>query len=300
MGRRATIFWHAALSVAAGVLYFFFVLPRWPELTGETSHGLGTAVRIVAGLLVGLAALPVVFSLVQLRKPEFGTPALALTLRTWSVVAHVVAGVLIVGTAIAEIWLALDSVGQWLFGVYGAAAAVALLGIAAFYLSYVAEQPPPPPKPLKPKKEKRQRQRRGKKADAGTTENDATSDDADSDESGETEAESDEDTGQDAVEATAEAETAADTETATTAADDSPSSEATTESTVTAEEATAEEAVVEPTTTEATIEAGADDTVEDSADDSDDTESGGLRNRRPIGKGSHRRRRSRRGVPVDE
>ena len=116
-------------------------------------------------MLVALAALPVVFTLLELRKPEFGTPALALTLRTWSVVAHVAAGVLIVGTAISEIWLSLDSVGQWLFGVYGAAAAIAVLGIAAFYLSFVAELPPPPPKPLKPKKEKKQRRRRGKKDD---------------------------------------------------------------------------------------------------------------------------------------
>ena len=156
MRRRAAIFWHAALSVAAGVLYFFFVLPRWPELIGDTSHGLGTVARIAAGVLIALAALPVVFTLLELRKPEFGTPALALTLRTWSVVAHVTAGVLIVGTAISEIWLSLDSVGQWLFGIYGAAAAIALLGIAGFYLSFVAESPPPPPKPLKPKKEKKQ------------------------------------------------------------------------------------------------------------------------------------------------
>lgn len=165
MGRRATIFWHAALWVAAGVLYFFFVLPRWPELMGDTSHGLGTVARIAAGILIALAALPVVFTLLESRKPEFGTPALALTLRTWSVVTHVAAGVLIVGTAISEIWLSLDSVGQWLFGVYGAAAAVALLGIAGFYLSFVAETPPPPPKPLKPKKEKKPRRRRGKKKD---------------------------------------------------------------------------------------------------------------------------------------
>jgi predicted CDP-diglyceride synthetase/phosphatidate cytidylyltransferase len=114
MGRRAAKFWHATSSVAAGVLYFFFVLPRWPELMGDTSHALGTVARIIAGVVIALAALPVVFTLLELRKPEFGTPALALTLRTWSVVAHVIAGVLIVGTAISEIWLNLDSVGQWL------------------------------------------------------------------------------------------------------------------------------------------------------------------------------------------
>src|SRR5436305_1270390 len=153
MRRRAAIFWHAALSLAAGALYFGFVLPRWWELMGDTSHGLGTAARIAAGILIALAALPVVFTLLELRKPEFGTPALALNLRTASVVAHVAAGVLIVGTAISEIWLSLDNVGQWLFGVYGAAAAIALLGITGFYLSFVAELPPPPPKPLKPKRE---------------------------------------------------------------------------------------------------------------------------------------------------
>jgi hypothetical protein len=43
--------------------------------------------------------------------------------------------------------------------VYGAAAAVAILGIGAFYLSFVAEQPPAPPKPPKEKKRKRRRRR---------------------------------------------------------------------------------------------------------------------------------------------
>ena len=32
MGRKVAILWHASFSIAAGVLYFFFVLPRWPEL----------------------------------------------------------------------------------------------------------------------------------------------------------------------------------------------------------------------------------------------------------------------------
>src|SRR3984893_14094361 len=167
MGRRAATFWHATSSVAAGVLYFFFVLPRWPELMGDTSHAVGTAARIIAGVVIALAALPVVLTLLELRKPEFGTPALALTLRTWSVVAHVVAGVLIVGTAISEIWLNLDSVGQWLFGIYGAAAAIAVLGIFTFYLSFIAELPPPPPKPLKPKKEKRRRRSTGRRKKDG-------------------------------------------------------------------------------------------------------------------------------------
>jgi hypothetical protein len=263
MGRRAAKFWHATSSVAAGVLYFFFVLPRWPELMGDTSHGLGTAARILAGVLIALAALPVVFTLLQSRKPEFGTPALALRLRTWSVVAHVVAGVLIVGTAISEIWLNLDSVGPWLFGVYGAAAAVAVLGIFTFYLSFVAELPPPPPKPIKPKKDKKQR--RGRKKD------DEAEDSADADDDADDEAD--------------EAEPAEDDDDddATDDADESPEVEsAAAEAESTAEEAPAAEDVE-----------GTDDTI-------DDDSAGGLRNRRPTGKVSHRRRRSRRGVAVDE
>jgi hypothetical protein len=269
MRGRAAIFWHATLSVAAGVLYFFFVLPRWPELVGDTSHGLGTVARIAAGALIALAALPVVFTLLELRKPEFGTPALALTLRTWSVVAHVAAGVLIVGTAISEIWLSLDSVGQWLFGVYGAAAAVALLGIAGFYLSLVAELPPPPPKPLKPKKEKKQRRRRGKQDDdADDTVGDAEDTDAEAEDS---EPDSDTETVDD------------DTETA----DDKTEAETTA---VETESSTEERAAAEDPAD-----------AEDPEDSEDTDESSGLRNRRPSGKsGTHRRRRSRRGVAVDE
>jgi len=268
MGRRSATFWHATSSVAAGVLYFFFVLPRWPELMGDTSHALGTAARIIAGVVIALAALPVVFTLLQSRKPEFGTPALSLTLRTWSVVAHVVAGVLIVGTAISEIWLNLDSVGQWLFGIYGAAAAIAVLGIFTFYLSFVAELPPPPPKPLKPKKEKKRR--RGRKTD-DEAEDSADADGQDSDE---------------AAEADDEAETAEDGDDPKDNDDDAEDSPEVEPAAVEAE-STAEEALA----TEDAVET--DDTV---ADDS----AGGLRNRRPTGKVSHRRRRSRRGVAVDE
>jgi hypothetical protein len=253
MGRRAATFWHATSSVAAGVLYFFFVLPRWPELMGDTSHALGTAARISAGVLIALAALPVVFTLLQSRKPEFGTPALALTLRTWSVVAHVVAGVLIVGTAISEIWLNLDSVGQWLFGIYGGAAAIAVLGIFTFYLSFVAELPPPPPKPLKPKKDKKEKKQRRRRKTDDDAEESADADGEDSDEADEPQ--------DDAAGESPEVESAA------------------VEAESTAEEVPAVE--------------DADDTV---ADDS----AGGLRNRRPTGKVSHRRRRSPRGVAVDE
>ncbi len=194
MGRTVAVVWHASFSIAAGVLYFFFVLPRWPELLGDTSHTLGTVLRIVTGALIGLAALPVVFTLLRTRRPEFGTPQLALTLRTSSIALHVLAGVLIIGTAISEIWLSVDSAGQWLFGIYGAAAAIALLGIFAFYLAFVAELPPPPPKPLKPKKAKQGRRGRRKAAEeaadeAPEAEDEATTEDETEDSS---ESESDE------------------------------------------------------------------------------------------------------------
>lgn len=175
MGRVGASAVHLTLSVVAAVLYFLFVLPRWWELMGDTSHTLGTVLRIVTGVLIALAALPVVLTLVRTRKPEFGTPLVALRLRLWSVIAHLLAGVLIVGAAIAEIWLNLDNAGRWLFGVYGAAAAIAILGILAFHLSFVAEQPPAPPKPPKAKKEK---QKREKKTDEASAEEPTSTDEA--------------------------------------------------------------------------------------------------------------------------
>lgn len=161
MSRTVAVIWHALFSIAAGVLYFLFVIPRWWELSGATSHTLGTVMRIVAGALIGLAALPVVFTWLRTRRPEYGTPQLALRLRLSSIVLHVLGGVLIIGTAISEIWLTLDDAGRWLFGIYGAAAAICLLGIFAFYLAFIGELPPPPPKPLK-KKERTRRWRRRK------------------------------------------------------------------------------------------------------------------------------------------
>ncbi|MEN4400414.1 hypothetical protein ACNQR7_07000 [Mycolicibacterium senegalense] len=163
MGRTVAVIWHASFSIVAAGLYFFFVLPRWPELMGDTPQTLGLVLRIVTGVLIGLAALPVVFTLQRTKRPELSTPELALRLRTASISLHVLAAVLIVGTAIAEIWLSLDSFGPWLFGIYGAAAAIALLGIFAFYLAFVAELPPPPPKPVKPVKTREKSQRRGRK-----------------------------------------------------------------------------------------------------------------------------------------
>jgi hypothetical protein len=164
MGRTAAVIWHASFSIVAAGLYFFFVLPRWPELMGQTSPTLGLVLRIVTGALIGLAALPVVFTLQRTKRPELSTPELALRLRTASIALHVLAGVLIIGTAVSEIWLSLDSFGPWLFGIYGAAAAIALLGIFGFYLAFVAELPPPPPKPVKTREKSERRGR--KKADA--------------------------------------------------------------------------------------------------------------------------------------
>ncbi len=172
LGRNVAMLWHASFSIIAGALYYFCVLPRWYELMGQLSPGVGTTGRITCGVVLGLAALPVVFTLVRTGKPEYDTPLLAVRLRTGSIVAHVLAGVLIVGIAISELWFSLDTAGQWLFGGYGAAAAIAVLGIFAFYLSFVAELPPPPPKVREPKKPKRGR--RGKDAeDAASAEEDA-------------------------------------------------------------------------------------------------------------------------------
>lgn len=268
MGRKVAIPWHASFSIAAGFLYFFFVLPRWPELMGDTAHTLGTALRIVTGALVALAALPVVFTLLRTRKPELGTPQLALSIRIWSIVAHVLAGVLIIGTAISEIWLSLDTAGRWLFGIYGAAAAIALLGIFAFYLSFVAELPPPPPKPIKAKKpkERRVRRKKGGEAEADETEE---AEEAEAAEAGEDEAETAE------AEETEEAEPAPGEVTAETAESD---------------------ATPEPTTEAAPAEE-----AEEAGDEGDESKAK-LRNRRPAGKGSHRmrRRRTRAGVALDE
>ena len=84
--------------------------------------------RLVTAALIALAALPVALTLVRTRRPELATPRWRSGCgcgRRW----RVLAGVLIAGAAIAEIWLSLDKAGPWLFGVYGAAAAVAILGI---------------------------------------------------------------------------------------------------------------------------------------------------------------------------
>jgi hypothetical protein len=265
MRRWIAILWHASFFVIAGGLYFFFVLPRWYELTGEWNSTLGTAMRILCAVLIGLAALPVVFTWLRSRKPEFGTPQLALTLRVGSIALHVLAALLIAGAAVSEIWLSLDQVGQWLFGVYGAAAAIALLGALAFYLAYLAELPPPPPKPLKTKSKAQSRGRgRGKAAQ--------TSDVTDTTEATEATETSDASTD----------ETPADTEVADTEAD--------------ATEVTAE------TDESSETAAGVDGNAEEVDSDKDSGGSGGrLRNRRTTGKPSSGLfRRNRGGVALDD
>src|ERR1700741_5231622 len=168
MSRIVAVIWHALFSILAGVGYFFFVLPRWCELSGDTSHTLGTVMRIVVGTLIGLAALPVVFTWLRTRRPEYGTPQLALRLRLCSIVLHALAGVLIIGTAVSEIWFSREDAARWLLGVYGAAAAIGLLGIFSFYLAFVAELPPPPPRPVKEKERGgRWRRRKGEEEPAG-------------------------------------------------------------------------------------------------------------------------------------
>ncbi|KHO18178.1 hypothetical protein [Mycolicibacterium setense] len=220
MGRTVAVIWHVSFSIVAAGLFFFFILPRWPELVGQTSPTLGLILRIVTGVLIGVAALPVVFTLQRTKRPELSTPELALRLRTASISLHVVAAVLIVGTAVSEIWLSLDNFGPWLFGIYGAAAAIALLGIFAFYLAFVAELPPPPPKPLKPREKAERRGRKKKAAGAEGTEptDEAADEETSVDENDKTEAEAESD-------AEAEAESGAD-ETVADEAEDQTEAEA--------------------------------------------------------------------------
>ena len=183
MQRRAATTLHLALSLVGAVLYLLFVLPRWWVLTGDFPDTLATVGRIAAGVPIALAAVPVVLNLRQSIKPELGTPELALRLRAWSGVLHVVAGVLLILTAIAEIWTGMGSAGPWLFAVYGAAAAIAVLAALAFYLSFIAEQPPRPPKPAKPVKVKKPRTKRTRTrteaGEGGTTDTETAGDTAD-------------------------------------------------------------------------------------------------------------------------
>jgi hypothetical protein len=170
MPRRAATALHLALTLLGAALYIVFVLPRWWVLTGDIPSTPAAIGRIAAGVPIALAAVPIMLNLRQALQPGLHTPELALRLRAWSAVLHVVAGVLIILTAITETLLGLGAAGPWLFAVYGAAAAIAILGVAAFFLSRVAEKPPAaakPPKPAKPAKEKKAK-RRGRKRGSAT------------------------------------------------------------------------------------------------------------------------------------
>ncbi len=152
MSRSAARGLHAALVLVGLVLYLMFVLPRWWVLTGDIPTGLATAGRLAAGIPIALAALPVLTILRDTLAGKARVPELALRLRAWSAVLHLVAGGLILLAAIAEIWLRLGVGGPYLFAVYGAAAAIAILAVLALYLSFVAEKPPAPSKPAEPAK----------------------------------------------------------------------------------------------------------------------------------------------------
>lgn len=155
MSRRAARGLHLALILVGLLLYLVFVLPRWWVLTGDIPTGVAIAGRLAAGIPIALAALPVFAILRDALARTAKVPELALRLRAWSAVLHLIAGGLIVLAAIVEIWLRLSVGGPYLFAVYGAAASIAILAVLALYLSFVAEKPPAEPKPPKPKKVKK-------------------------------------------------------------------------------------------------------------------------------------------------
>lgn len=146
---------HLALFLLGVVLYVVFVLPRWWVLTGDIPSTLATAGRIAAGIPIAAAAWPVWQILQTALRSKTHTPEIALRLRAWSMVLHLVAGGLILLAAVAEIWLSLEAGGPWLFGVYGAAGSIAILAFLGLYLSFVAAKPPAAPKPAKPAKVKK-------------------------------------------------------------------------------------------------------------------------------------------------
>lgn len=272
MQRRAATTLHLALSVLGAVLYVLFVLPRWWVLTGDFPDTLAIVGRVAAGVPIALAAVPVMLNLRQSIKPESDTPELALRLRAWSAVLHMVAGVLIILTAIAEIWISIDAAGPWLFAIYGAAAAIAVLGIAAYYLSAVAEKPPAAEKPAKPLKEKAVKERtwkRGRKTgDEVTAAEPTTVPDENADENID-------DTIDTTVDTAVDASSEDDVTTADSAAALSDAAPEVVETEVVETEVTEIDAVrLEDETTTAT--------------DTSETDGGALRNKRPTGKSRHR------------
>ena len=249
MSRRAARGLHLALILLGLLLFLVFVLPRWWVLTGDIPTGPATAGRLAAGIPIAAAALPVFAILRDALARKAKTPEIALRLRAWSGVLHLVAGGLIVLAAVVEIWVRLGVGGPFLFAVYGAAAAIAILAVLALYLSFVAEKPPAAPKPPKApkaKKVKAEKKPRGKKKAE----------------------ERDEIAGMGAVEV--------DTETVDTETVD-------TEATVVVEE-TAEDAVETVVVADADADADAERVTSETDIEADEAASTGLRNKRPAGK----------------
>lgn len=252
MQRRAATALHLALFGIGAALYIVFVLPRWWVLTGDLPSTAAMVGRIAAGVPIAAAAVPIMLNLRRALQPGFRTPELALRMRAWSAVMHVLAGILIILASTLEIWLGLGAAGPWLFAVYGAAAAIALLGFAAFQLSYAAEKPPAeakPPKPAKEKKGKRRGRKRGSPAEDSAEDQDPV----------ETE---------DPAESEAEAEVKVAVEAAPTETPEKPTSE-----------------VVETPDVESEVTETAD--VEPALPETD--KPAGLRNKRPSGKVRNRR-----------
>lgn len=177
---------HLALWLLGLALYVVFVIPRWWVLIGDIPATLATLGRIAAGVPFAAAAVPVAVLLRgALRgEPQDGTesPELPLRLRAWSAVLHVVCGVLIVLTAVAEIWLHSRTAEPWLYALYGAAGSIAILAALAFWLSFVAEKPLAPPKPPRAKKAKKVKVKKTK--DQQPAETRSETEDSDADESG--------------------------------------------------------------------------------------------------------------------
>lgn len=267
MRRRAARATHLALWLVGALLYVVFVIPRWWVLTGDIPATAATFGRIVTGFPIAAAAVPVGLSLQRALKQESRIPELALRLRAWSAVLHVIAGVFIIATAVAEIWLNSQAAAPWLFGVYGGAGSLAVLAALAFVLSFPAELPPPPPKPAKAKPEKKTdktpKQRRTRKRGRKQTESEPESGQESDREAESSDGEAKDTAGDEADTAeTSDAESVA-------PADDAPASEANPESTADS---------TEP----------AEDTAADTEASSAVSDSG---IQRPVGKKRHRLRR---------
>ncbi len=291
MQRRAATALHLALFGVGAALYIVFVIPRWWVLTGDLPNTAAVVGRIAAGVPITVAAVPVLLNLRRSLQPGFRTPELALRMQAWSAVLHAAAGALIIVAAVTEVWLSLGAAGPWLFAVYGAAAAIALLGFAAFHLSHVAEKPPAeakPPQPDKPPKEKRAK-RRGRKRGSPTEDSDDSEDSLDPEDSVAEAPEVSEDS-EDSEDSAANK----DTEVVEAQLDGTEVVEMRPVETDTTETDTTETDTVGTDTTETdTVET---DTVETDAEPAgteiaDTEKTGGLRNQRPTGKKRRQLRR---------